>query len=162
VHIRWAGRGRAVAGLGDVAGPGRGAADGASGGHLIRGAGVVHAVAALGDVAGAGRRPADGRALLVRRAARARPRAVPRRVADAARGPAHDGCGGQRVGRAVVARAVAALGDVAWAGRRAADPRALLVRWTVVTDAVTALGRIARARRGAAFGGALPVGRAVV
>src|SRR5437763_16435873 len=64
------------------------------------------------------------------------------------------------VGRTVVRDAVAALGDVARAGRRAAARGALLIGRAVVADTVAALPHVARARRRAAHPPALPVRRA--
>src|SRR2546427_11188870 len=61
------------------------------------------------------------------------------------------------VGRTVVRDAVAALGDVARAGRRAADRGALLIGRAVVADAVAALRHVAHARRRAAHPRALRI-----
>src|SRR5205807_1759785 len=63
------------------------------------------------------------------------------------------------VGRTGVGDAVAALGDVADAGRRPADRRALLVGRTVVAHAVAALRNVAGARGRAADRRALGIGR---
>src|SRR5206468_6608091 len=80
---------------------------------------VAGPVAALGDVAHAGRGPAHGsrRALRVSGAARARPRAGLRRIADAGRRPARRAGGGEGVGRTLAARAGARFGDVTGARR---------------------------------------------
>src|SRR5581483_5695965 len=93
----------------------------------VGGAVVAGAVAALGDVADASRRAADGGALRVVRAGGGRPGAHLRDVAGAGGGATLGRGGLEGVGGAVVAGAVAALGDVADAGRRAADGGALLV-----------------------------------
>src|SRR5207249_2961843 len=64
------------------------------------------------------------------------------------------------VGGTRIRHAVAALGDVARAGRRAADRGALLIGRAVVADTVAALRHVARARRRAAHPRALRIRRA--
>src|SRR5207249_4160097 len=76
----------------------------------------------------------------------ARPVALLRDVTDTGGRPAYRAGGRRRVGRAVVAGAVAALGDVARAGGRTADGGALRV------------GRTARVRPGADLGGVTRAG----
>src|SRR5439155_1392287 len=113
----------AVAGFRQVAEAGRWPADGGALG-VVRAA-VADPVAALGQVADTSRGPADGRALGVVRARGARPRARLRDVADAGGRATRGAAGDEAVGRTAVADAVAALGQVADAGRRPADRRAL-------------------------------------
>src|SRR5439155_1242510 len=111
---------------------------------------VRQPVAALGHVARARRRPALGGVLRVRRTARARARAVLRRVTGAGRGPALDGARQEAVRRTIVADAVAALGDVADADGRTALGIALHVCGTRGVRARARLGHVADAPRGAA------------
>src|SRR6185295_6775205 len=88
---------------------------------------LVAVLALVGDAVAAGPAARDR----VRRAAAARPGTELRRVAgEVGRRPALDVGRPHDVGRAVVAGAVALLGDVAAAGRRAADAGALLVGGT--------------------------------
>src|SRR5206468_2681179 len=89
-----------------------------------------------------------------------RTRAALRRGARVRFGAARRPRGLQRVGRAGVADAVAALFHVTGAGRRAADRRALAVGRAVVAHAVAALFKIAGAGRGSADRGGLAVGGA--
>src|SRR5205823_3283793 len=121
LHVGGARDARAGAVLGEVAEAGGAAA--LHGGRLqdIGGAVVAGAVAALGDVAVAGRGAADGRALHVGRTGRARAGAVFGQVARAGGGAALDGRRLEPVRRTIVGDAVAALRDVALAGRAAAD-----------------------------------------
>src|SRR5436309_3321145 len=127
-------------------------------------AGVRASVAALGDVARVRRGPADGRVLRVRRTARARARAVLRRVTGAGRGPALDGARQEAVRRTIVADAVAALGDVADADGRTALGIALHVCGTRGVRARARLGHVAGVHRHTTdeAGGLEEVGRAVV
>src|SRR5207237_8531324 len=118
--------------------------------------------AALGAVARARGRAADPRALQVRRTQGARPRTALGRVTDAGRRAADRGRRLERVGRAVVAGAVAALGDVARARRRAAGRRALRVAGTEGARAAARFRGIANTGRGTALdpGGHQGIGRA--
>src|SRR5205823_4158955 len=118
------------AGLRDVADAGRCPTYGAAGRETVGGAGVAHAVTGFRHVTEAGRCPADGRALGVVRACGARPAAGLLDVADAGGRPTRGAAGGEGVGGAGVADAVAALGHVAQAGRGPADGGALRVRGT--------------------------------
>src|SRR5207244_1602455 len=106
----------------------------------IRRAVVGHAVAALGEVTRARRGPADRTALQIVRTLRARPGTRLRQVADARGRTAGRGSVGERVGRAVIAQAVAALRDVTDPGRAAAHRRALVVGRTLGAEAVAELG----------------------
>src|SRR5207248_1203378 len=108
---------RAGARLGWVAATDGGTADGAGGDEVVGRAVVPLPVAALGDVARACRRATDRRALRVG-------------------------------GRAVVAHPVAALRDVAHVGGGATDRRALHVRRAARTCSGAALDRIAGPGRG--------------
>src|SRR5207245_2885249 len=74
-------------------------------------------------------------------------------VAHAGRRAAHGGHGLEVVRRTVVVEAVAALGDVAGAGRGTAHGRALGVGGAVRGRARAEVVRVAHARRGAAQGG---------
>ena len=144
------------AGLVDVADARRRAADGRARLEGVGRTGRARAGAVLGDVADAGRR--SGTPCVARREARRPdtrrsspcssrrrrrrpPRAADRRVA-----------GANGVGRTAVARAGAALGHVADAGRRAADGRARLERVgrAVARRPGAVLGDVADAGRGAA------------
>src|SRR5439155_1131038 len=126
------------------------AAHGARRRERIRGAGVGDAVAALGDVARPGRRPAHGRALQIGRARGGGTRAVLRGIAPARGGAADRARGREGVGRAGVADTVAALGEVARAGRRPADGRALGVGGAEGARTGAGLGHVAPAGRGTA------------
>src|SRR5439155_351779 len=108
------------AGLGEVAGAGRGPAHGAGRLEGVGRTAGAGASAGLGRVAHVGRGAADGRGGL------------------------------EAVGRAVVVRAVTALGDVADAGRRAADRRALGIGGAAGAGAGAGLRGVADAGRGAA------------
>src|SRR5439155_364088 len=123
-------------------------------------------VAALGDVAGARRRPADRRALRIRGAVGAAPRAELGRIADTGGGPALDRARLEGVGRATGAQAGAALGDIAGTPRGAALGRARLegVRRAGGAGPGTELGDVAGAGGRATLRGARlhHVGRAVV
>src|SRR6185369_16934199 len=111
---------------------------------------VGAAVAELGHVAHAGSGAALGRALGIRRAVDARARAVLRRIADAARCTTQRRTGLHGVGRAIVADAIAGLGHVAEARRRAAFRRALGVSRAGLVGTVAVLERVADSRRSAA------------
>src|SRR5206468_3408623 len=116
--------------LGDVADAGGRTTRGTAGDEAVGRTAVADAVAALGDVADASGGPADRRALGVIRARGARPGAGLLDVADAGGRPTGGAAGGEGVGGAGVADAVAALGHVAQAGRGPADGGALRVRGT--------------------------------
>src|SRR5581483_3175355 len=141
---------RPVAGLVQVAGPGRGPADRARRREDVRRAIVANPVARLDAVAGERGRAAYRRALLVRWAGRVRPVARFRGVADAGGGATRSTRRLDGVGRTRVGGAVAALGDVADVRRRAAHCRALRVRRAHVRAAVARLVEIAGSRGGAA------------
>src|SRR5206468_2986444 len=145
--------GRARAEVVRVAHGGRGAAHGGRRLEVVGGAVVVDAVAALGRVAGAGGGPALGSALGVGGAVSGRARAEVVHVAHAGRRAAHGGHGLEVVRRTVVVEAVAALGDVADAGRGTAHGRALGIGGAVRGRARSEVVRVAHARRGAAQGG---------
>src|SRR5439155_957833 len=118
---------QARAELGDVAGTPRSAALGRArlegvGRTVVRGP-----VAPIGDVTVPRGRPAHRRALRVRGAAGAAPRAELGHVADTGRGAALGRARLEGVGRAVVRGPVAALGDVTVPGGGPADRRALRV-----------------------------------
>src|SRR5439155_11804979 len=170
LQIRRTRGGEPRARLGRVARAGRGTTHGARGRERVGRAVVADAVAALRDVARARRRPADVRALRVRRTARSTPGAALGQIAGAGGRTAHDDGRQEAVGRAVVADAVADLGDVAVAGRGAAAVRALQVLRAEGPQAVAGLGGVAGAGGGAAYlarsaqvavGRAAGVGRAV-
>src|SRR5207247_3381506 len=108
-------------------------------------------VTALGGVTVPGGGPADGRALRIRGAAGATPRAELRYVADTGRGAALGRARLEGVGRAVVRGPVAALGDVAGARRRPADGRALRVGGAAGAAPRAELGQVADTGRGAAL-----------
>src|SRR5207247_1520296 len=155
---------RPGAGLRDVADAGRCPTYGAASRETVGGAGVAHAVTGFRHVTEAGRRPADRRALRVVRARGARPAAGLLDVADAGGRPTRGAAGGEGVGGAGVADAVAALGHVAQAGRGPADGGALRVRGTgrarpgaLLRDIADAGGRATRraARHEAVRGGAV-------
>src|SRR6185503_943938 len=93
-----------------------------------------------------------GGALRVDGAIGAAPRAVLRHVAHTGRRAAPLARRRERVGRTIVADAVAALGDVAHAGARPTRRRALRVRWTRGARAGAALGHVAHPRRRTADG----------
>src|SRR5262249_31194055 len=116
VPVRRAARVDAVAELRHVALDVGGPADPGPAPDRVRRAVVARAVAPLGDVARSGGGAADRRALRVIRALRAAPGARLGDVADAGRGAADGARGQEGVGRTAVARAVAALRDVARTG----------------------------------------------
>src|SRR5439155_235695 len=127
LHVGGAGGVGAGAGLCRVADTGRCPTLGARGLEPVRRAGVVRGIASLVDVARAGRQTADVRSLRVGRAGGPGPGAELGRVAGAGRRAARGGRRLEAVRRAVVVRPVAALLDVAWTRRRAADAGLLLV-----------------------------------
>src|SRR5439155_1284203 len=152
-------------------------------GHLAGGLGMVRRRAVLSRVVQA--RPDDTAlairsgggdgatrvqdAQIARRGVRVRLVAVTllaggRRAHEAVAVPAGRSVHHEAVGRADVRDAVAALGQVAFAGGRAADGRALRVGGAVGAAPRAELGQIADARRGSARGRARPegVGGAVV
>src|SRR5206468_1837486 len=106
---------------------------------------VADAVAALGHVAVARGDTADRRALQIRGAVRARAGAPFVPVAVARRRTADRGGGEKGSGRAVVADAVTALGDVADPRRGPTDRFALVVRGTARARPRAALREIADA-----------------
>src|SRR5205807_2474580 len=117
--------GDTVADVVEVTDAGRGTAGGAPAGYVVSGAAVADAVAALRHVADAGGGAAHRRALDVVRARDARAGARLREVAGAGGRTTRGAAGNEAVGGTAVADPVAALGDVADAGRRPADGRAL-------------------------------------
>src|SRR5439155_1519067 len=121
LHVGGAGGVGAGAGLRRVAHAGRCPTLGAGGLEAIRRAGVVRPVAPLLHVARTRGQAADARSLRVERARRPGPGAELGRVARAGRRAARGGRRLEAVRRAVVVRPVAALLDVAWTRRRAAD-----------------------------------------
>src|SRR5205814_585585 len=128
----------------------------------VGGAVVGSPVAALGDVTVSRRRAADRRALRVRGAVGAAPRAGLDHVADTGGGAALGRARLEGVGRAGGAGPGTELGDVAGAGGRATLRGARLhhVGRAVVGGAVAALGSVAVAGRGPADARALRVGGA--
>src|SRR5207253_1469201 len=156
--------GRARAEVVHVAQAGRGAAHGGRRLEVVGGAVVVDAVAALGRVAGAGGGPALGGALGVGGAVSGRARAEVVHVAHAGRRAAHGGHGLEVVRWTVVVGAVAALGDVADAGRGTAHGRALGIGGAVRGRARAEVVCVAHVRRRAAqgAGGLEVIGRTVV
>src|SRR5439155_8431169 len=152
LHVRRTCGVRARTALGDVARARRRAAHGARRRERIRGARVGDAVAALGDVARPGRRPAHGPALQIGRARGGRTRAVLRGVARARRAAADRARGCEGVRGAGVADTVAAFGEVARAGRRPANGRALGVGGAEGAGTAARLRHVAPAGRGTAHG----------
>src|SRR5439155_232868 len=118
----------------------------------VRRAGVVRAVAALGDVARLCCRTAHVRFLDVGRTRNVGAGAGLGRVASAGRDTTHGARRLEHVRRAVIVRPVAALGDVARTGRRAADARPLHVGRASGGRAGARLGDVAGAGGGAALG----------
>src|SRR5205823_3910403 len=147
-----------------IADTGRGAALGRARPEGIGRAVVRGPVAALGDVTIPRGRAADRRALRVRGAVGAAPRAGFGQVANAGGGPALGRARLEGVGRAVVREPVAALGDVTVSGGGPADGRALRVGGAVGAAPRAELGPYATPVRAAALGRARPegIGRAVV
>src|SRR5262249_46537093 len=143
--VRRAGRVRAIAVLRDVALAGGGAAGRAGRREAVRRAVVADTVAGLCDVADAGDGPADRRALHVDGARGAGAAALLGHVAHARRRAADRGCRREAVRRAVVADAVAGLGDIADPGGRATHGRALRVGRARRTRAGALLGDVADA-----------------
>src|SRR5207249_3065139 len=155
---------QAGAELGDVAGTPRSAALGRARLEEIGRAVVGDPVTGLGDVTVPRGRAADGRALRIRGAAGAAPRAELGHVADAGRGSALGRARLEGVGRAVVRDAVAALGDVTVSCGAPADGRALRVGGAAGAAPRAELGHVADTGRSAALGRARleEIGRAVV
>ena len=112
----------------------------------------MRAVAALGDVARPCCRTAHVRFLDVGRTRNVGAGAGLGRVASAGRDPTHGAHRLERIRRAVIVRAVAALGDVARAGRRAAHVGSLHVGRASGGRAGARLGDVAGAGGGAALG----------
>src|SRR5439155_243992 len=148
--------------LGQIADARRGSARGGARPEGVGGAVVGSPVAALADVTVSRRRAADRRALRVRGAAGAAPRAELGHVADTGRGAALGRARLEGVRRAGGAGPGTELGDVAGAGGRATLRGARLhhVGRAVVGGAVAALGSVAVAGRGPADARALRVGGA--
>src|SRR5207249_4888899 len=105
-------------------------------------------VAALGDVTVPGGGAAHRRALRIRGAGGAAPRAELGHVADTGGGPALGRARLEGVGRAVVRGPVAALGDVTVPGGRAAHRRALRIRGAVGAAPRAGLRYVADTGRG--------------
>src|SRR5205823_3531507 len=143
---------RAVAVLLEVADAGREAAWGAAAGDVIGGAIVGDAVADVVEVADTGGGPADGGALDVRRAVDGRAVAILLEVTHAGRETAGSAAGGDIIGGAIVGDTVADLVDVADTGGGPADGGALDVRRAVDARAVAVLIEVADAGREAARG----------
>src|SRR5207247_3110845 len=142
---------QAGAELGDVAGTPRSAALGRARLEEIGRAVVGDPVTGLGDVTVPRGKAADGRALRIRGAVGAAPRAELCHVADTSGGAALDRARLESVGRAVVRGAVAALRDVTLPRGRAADRRALRVGGAAGAASRAELGHVADTRRGAAL-----------
>src|SRR5205823_5017246 len=162
--VRGAVDARTVAVLLEVAHAGRETAGGAGHGDVVGGALVCDAVADLVDVADARGGPADVGALVVRGAVDGRAVAVLLEVADAGREPARGAGDGNVVGGAIVGDAIADLVDVADTGGGPADVGALGVGRAVDARAVAVLLEVADAGRETAgrAGGDDVVGRTVV
>src|SRR5207247_9866088 len=122
-RARLEGVGRAIgaeagAELGDVAGTPRSTALGRARLEEVSRAVVGDPVTALGDVTVTGGGPADGRALRIRGAVGAAPRAELGRIADRGSGAALGRARLEDIGREVTGAPVAALGAVPVHGRR--------------------------------------------
>src|SRR5262249_40045708 len=139
--------GRAGAVLGQVADACRRSAGQRARLHAVGRAVLADAVARLGDVADVGRGAADRRALGIRRTRRRRPGAVLRQVAGAGRRAADDRARLEAIGRTVVADPVAGFRRVAEVAGSATDRRALGVARTGVVATVAVLGEVAGAGR---------------
>src|SRR5439155_1157667 len=150
--------------LDQVADSGGSAAHRRGGREAVGRAVVVRAVAALGHVADVDGGPADGGALRVGGAVGARAGAALGDVADTDGAAALRGRGLEGVGGTIVTGPVAALGDVAVAGRGTANRRALQVGRALSARAGAIVGKVADAGGAAAlYGGRLQrVGGAVV
>src|SRR5205823_2944347 len=137
--------------LGHVADTGRGAALGCARLEGVGRAVVRGAVAALGDVTVPRGRPADRRALRIRGATGAAPRAELGHIADTGPSAALGRTRLEGVGRTVVRGPVAALGDVTVPRCSAADGRALRIRGAVGARSGARRGGEADSGRGAAL-----------